>query len=226
MKHYNCIQLIYFWKRNTHVQYRMCHTHRSHIHAVKVHCPDHPYVSNPPLCSMASFKHHKVQLLMNVCVLISCLLERRAALCGAHSGVSSDLYLPRTASGPRLICTSHGCHGSPWETPLLKCELTNKSDFRQSFSAAHLVEKVGQWLQSKAGGVLPALSRWGRKRRLFLDEKPLVSIDAFSPSGNCAEQESDKTVTWCTWWNKFKIIVGELNFPFFPFRSLNEKSTL
>lgn len=63
-----------------------------------------------------------------------------------------------TAWGPRLIRTSHGCHGSPRKTPALKCELTNKSDFRQSFSAAHLVVKVGQWLPSKAGGVLLALS--------------------------------------------------------------------
>lgn len=77
--------------------------------------------------------------------------------CAQWSFIRFALLL-HTASGPQLIRTSHGCHGSPRKTPALKCELTNKSDFRQSFSAAHLVVKVGQWLPSKAGGVLLALS--------------------------------------------------------------------
>lgn len=98
-----------------------------------------------------------------MCELIGCLLEKRAARCAQWSFISSALLLGAGAAapGPRLTCTSHGCHDSPRKTALLEWELANKSDCRHFCSAAHLLEKVGQRLQRGAGGVLLALSRRG-----------------------------------------------------------------
>lgn len=143
-----------------------------------------------------------------MCVLIGCLLEKRAVWCAQWSFISFALLL-RTAPGPQLICTSPGCHGSPRKTALRKCELTNKSDFRHSCSAAHLLEKVGQWLQREAGGVLLALSHWGafRKEDEVVFRRGAAGVRSWLfPSGNCMKKESDRTVTWCNGSNDFRLI--------------------
>lgn len=62
---------------------------------------------------------------------------------------------------------------------------------------------------------------------MFLDEEPLVSVDGFSPSGNCVGKKvSEKTVTWCTWSNEFKMTVGQLYFPVFILSSLCMRNLL